>query len=76
MKLNLKKKSFKSLSANNQNIPKHATPAIGGGRFSNYCNSNNLGACTQHCYSKTLNDTCNSNYVTFNGTGCCETTIC
>ncbi|MCG7534752.1 hypothetical protein [Pseudoalteromonas sp. OOF1S-7] len=76
MKLNLKKKSIKSLSSDSKKLPNAATPAVAGGAHSDYvcetaqyCNSND-------CYTKAWIDNCNPHHYTYQGTGCCETTLC
>ncbi|WP_138546556.1 hypothetical protein [Pseudoalteromonas rubra] len=75
MKLNLKKKSIKSLSSDNKKLPNAATPAVAGGTFTQYeCDTG--GYCnTMHCFTN-KDQGCNSQLYTYQGTGCCRTTLC
>ncbi|MCO7186802.1 MULTISPECIES: hypothetical protein [unclassified Pseudoalteromonas] len=76
MKLNLKKKSIKSLSSDNKKLPNAATPAVAGGTHSDYVCETAAYCNTNHCFTKKWNEGCNPQLYTYQGTGCCRTTLC
>ncbi|KZN45416.1 hypothetical protein L1077_20695 [Pseudoalteromonas luteoviolacea] len=68
MKLSLNKKSFKSLSQDNKQLPVNATPEVGGGRLTDNC--------TNHCGSVKA-QTCDTLlYTNKQQTACCWTAMC
>ncbi|WP_130244683.1 hypothetical protein [Pseudoalteromonas rubra] len=75
MKLNLKKKSIKSLSSDSKKLPNAATPAVAGGTNSVAC-ATELYCASNDCFTKEWIDNCNPHRYTYQGTGCCNTTLC
>ena len=68
MKLGLKKKSFKSLSADNKKLPNDATPAVAGGRLTDY-DSN-------HCFTYAVHNCDSNRHSNDQATECCGSAWC
>ncbi|MDK1310658.1 hypothetical protein [Pseudoalteromonas ardens] len=68
MKLGLKKKSFKSLSATNKQMPKDATPAVAGGRVTDYWSN--------HCWTHEINTCDSAKHTNVAATYCGRSAMC